>query len=448
MQSAFRHLLAAASLCAVLPAGAVNLVTNGTFVGLTGWTTSLSTTGNASGICGYNADTTPGTETLTGTSGFTPASTPTTLALGAASVTATGFYNCVLYQDIAIPGGATTATITLDAGAKVTGAQSATNRVTDIGIYSTATVPRFLDSPLTGTATRIRLAAENGTSLVPRATTPATFNVSALAGTTVRFAIINAVQSTSGGSGAPPVNGESVTGVTNIVFDVTVVTPPPTVSADSYTTTANTPLSVAAPGVLANDVTSGGAMTAALATPPTNGTITLNADGSFLYTPNSGYTGADSFTYTASSGGSPSAPATATVTVTPAVPPTANADSYTTVAGSALTVVAPGLLANDSVGGGTTMTAAIASGPANGTANVAADGSFTYTPNSGFSGSDTFTYTATANGASSTPATVSLTVNAMVPTAIPTLSEWGLILTSALIGVLGFVSLRRHGARS
>ena len=69
---------------------------------------------------------------------------------------------------------------------------------------------------------------------------------------------------------------------------------------DSYTTTRNTTLVVAAPGVLANDTDpNGDALTAVLVTNPAHGTLTLNADGSFTYTPTGGYTGPDSFIYRA-----------------------------------------------------------------------------------------------------------------------------------------------------
>ena len=59
-----------------------------------------------------------------------------------------------------------------------------------------------------------------------------------------------------------------------------------------------------APGVLGNDTdVDGDALTAApgRATPP-NGTLTLNADGSFTYTPDANFNGTDSFTYTANDG--------------------------------------------------------------------------------------------------------------------------------------------------
>jgi VCBS repeat-containing protein len=46
----------------------------------------------------------------------------------------------------------------------------------------------------------------------------------------------------------------------------------------------------------------GDAITAQLVSGPSNGTLTLNPDGTFTYTPNTHYVGLDSFTYTWSDG--------------------------------------------------------------------------------------------------------------------------------------------------
>jgi hypothetical protein len=77
----------------------------------------------------------------------------------------------------------------------------------------------------------------------------------------------------------------------------------PTSAADAYTTGRDTPLDVGAPGVLGNDKDpDGDKLTLALASPPAHGTVTLNADGSFRYTPDAGGSGSDSFQYTISDG--------------------------------------------------------------------------------------------------------------------------------------------------
>ena len=55
--------------------------------------------------------------------------------------------------------------------------------------------------------------------------------------------------------------------------------------------------------MLANDTdVDGDTLTAVLVTGPAHGTLTLNADGSFTYTPTANYNGTDSFTYKANDG--------------------------------------------------------------------------------------------------------------------------------------------------
>jgi len=93
------------------------------------------------------------------------------------------------------------------------------------------------------------------------------------------------------------------------------------------------------------------------------------------------------------------------------VVPVANNDAYDGLAGQALIVnAANGVLKNDTVAGGAALTAALVSGTSNGSLQLAADGSFTYTAVTGFVGTDTFTYTANANGQASNVATVTITV--------------------------------------
>ena len=70
------------------------------------------------------------------------------------------------------------------------------------------------------------------------------------------------------------------------------------------------------------------------------------------------------------------------------------------------------MLANDSDVDGDSLSASLASGPANGLVTVNADGSFSYTPNAGFSGVDSFTYTANDGNGGSATATVEITVEA------------------------------------
>jgi hypothetical protein len=101
-----------------------------------------------------------------------------------------------------------------------------------------------------------------------------------------------------------------------------------------------------------------------------------------------------------------------TVTVTEVnVAPIAGNNSYT-VSNATLTVSAPGVLGNDTDSDlpANTLTALVVSTTSNGTLNLNSNGSFTYTPNIGFSGVDTFTYRANDGLTSSAVATVTLTV--------------------------------------
>src|SRR5205085_2425852 len=107
------------------------------------------------------------------------------------------------------------------------------------------------------------------------------------------------------------------------------------------------------------------ALTAVLVSGPAHGALTLNADGSFVYTPDALYHGADSFTYRASDGTALSGLATVSLSVTPVNhPPVAADDSFTTAEESPLGVSGPGVLGNDSDADGDPLSALLASAPA------------------------------------------------------------------------------------
>src|SRR5262249_60038719 len=92
----------------------------------------------------------------------------------------------------------------------------------------------------------------------------------------------------------------------------------------------------------------------------THGTLTLNSDGSFSYTPAANYNGPDSFTYKANDGTADSGVATVNITVTSVNDaPLAGNDTYTTAEDTPLTVSAPGVLANASDVDPNTLSAAL-----------------------------------------------------------------------------------------
>jgi VCBS repeat-containing protein len=200
----------------------------------------------------------------------------------------------------------------------------------------------------------------------------------------------------------------------SVLLNTTVTNRAPTAAADSYSTAEDTTLTVAAPGVLGNDGDlDGDALNAALVSGPAHGSLTLNANGGFTYTPTADYNGNDSFTYRAGDGTLQSGPATVTITVTGANDgPTATGDTYSTAEDTALTVAAPGVLGNDSDPDGDSLSALVDSGPAHGSLALNPDGSFTYTPAADYNGTDSFTYEASDGSLSSNPTTVTIAVAA------------------------------------
>ncbi|MBI1881727.1 MAG: cadherin-like domain-containing protein [Chloroflexi bacterium] len=89
---------------------------------------------------------------------------------------------------------------------------------------------------------------------------------------------------------------------------------PPVADNDTYNTNEDTDLSEPVPGVLNGDTdVESDLLTAVLDTTTSNGTLTLNSNGSFTYTPNPNFCGQDSFTYHANDGAADSNIATVTI---------------------------------------------------------------------------------------------------------------------------------------
>ena len=147
-------------------------------------------------------------------------------------------------------------------------------------------------------------------------------------------------------------------------------------------------------------------LTFALRSAASNGTAVVNGDGSYTYTPNANYAGSDSFTYTVSDGQGGTTTGTVSVSVS------AVNDGPTTPGATALVdedeTFSSTLTAVDV--DGDTLSFALSSGASNGTAVVKDDGSYTYTPNTAYTGSDSFTYTVSDGNGGVTTGTVSVTV--------------------------------------
>ncbi|NLP57153.1 Ig-like domain-containing protein [Lutibacter sp. B1] len=180
---------------------------------------------------------------------------------------------------------------------------------------------------------------------------------------------------------------------------------------DNYTTSEDVSISG---DVTSNDLGLCDEFTVTDYTQGSNGTVVVNADGTFTYTPNADYNGEDSFTYTIEDANGDTSTARVTVTVVPVNDlPVAEADAYTTEEDTAVSgnVLTDGT--GDYLGDAPTTVTDYTQG-SNGTVVVNADGTFTYTPNADYNGEDSFTYTIEdANGDTST-ARVTVTVEPTV----------------------------------
>ena len=174
--------------------------------------------------------------------------------------------------------------------------------------------------------------------------------------------------------------------------------------------------------LLSNDSDADGDTLVVNTTPVSNvsdGTLTLNNDGSFLYVPDSDFSGIDNFTYQISDGNGGSAQASVTLIVHAIADlPVAAADSYTVDEDVTLfKLVGDGdhLLSNDSDADGDSLT--VNTTPifnvSNGSLTLVNDGSFTYIPNSEFNGADSFTYQINDGHGGTAQASVSLTIQAV-----------------------------------
>jgi VCBS repeat-containing protein len=198
----------------------------------------------------------------------------------------------------------------------------------------------------------------------------------------------------------------------------------PVAMADLFATTEDVALSVnAASGVLANDADDDAdvlAVSAFDASSARGGSVTMSANGSFTYTPASNVHGTDTFGYTVSDGRGGQASATVTITLAAVNDvPVAADNTYSALKDTALVVnTGAGVLANDTDPDGTALSISAfdASSVRGGRVAMNADGSFTYTPPTGFVGTDSFSYTA-SDGTLQDAAKVTLSVSSSsVPT--------------------------------
>jgi len=181
----------------------------------------------------------------------------------------------------------------------------------------------------------------------------------------------------------------------------------PTASSDSYGMPEDGVLTTTvASGVLANDSDpDGDPLTVTTATAPPHGTLAMNANGSFTYTPAANYNGPDSFNYTISDGKGGTASASVNITVTPVNDaPVANAQSVTTAEDTSANIALTGSDVE-----GSALTFSVVTPPAHGTLSGTPP-SLAYTPAANYNGPDSFTFKVNDGTVDSGVAAVSIIV--------------------------------------
>jgi Big-like domain-containing protein len=208
--------------------------------------------------------------------------------------------------------------------------------------------------------------------------------------------------------------GGSATATVTVTVTAGTVNLPPVAVADVATTSTNTPVII---GVLLNDTDPERDILSILsATAGLHGTTTVNSGLTITYTPATGFTGADQFSYAISDGRN-GATGTVSVTVTAPPPPNrapiANPDAATTTAGVPVNI---NVLANDTDADADPLVVSSVSNFVGGLAGIQLDGTVRFTPAAGFNNAiGSFTYVVSDARGGSATATVNVTVGTPPP---------------------------------
>ena len=201
-------------------------------------------------------------------------------------------------------------------------------------------------------------------------------------------------------------DGTGDSNVATITLTVTPVNDAPVATNGSASTAEDTALTN---GSLAATDVDGDTLTYSKVADPSHGTVVVNANGSFTYTPAANYNGGDSFTFKANDGTGDSNVATVTLTVTAANDaPVAASASFTTPLATPLN---GSVTATDAEGA--TLTYSLVGGPTNGILVLNSNGTFSYTPLGLLHESDTFTFKANDGSLDSNTATITITVDSL-----------------------------------
>ncbi len=146
-----------------------------------------------------------------------------------------------------------------------------------------------------------------------------------------------------------------------------------------------------------------------MTTDVTNGTLTLNSDGTYTYIPDTDFNGTDSFTYTVCDADGDCSTATVTITViAPNNIPVAVDDMINVDEDN---VLSDNVYSNDTGLDDNPITFTLTTDVTNGTLTLDSDGTYTYTPDENFNGEDSFSYTVCDTDGDCSTAMVTITVN-------------------------------------
>jgi VCBS repeat-containing protein len=191
-----------------------------------------------------------------------------------------------------------------------------------------------------------------------------------------------------------------------------VIASPPSNSApvaqnDSAATTAGSSVIIR---VLDNDSDPDGDSLSVASLSGVNGNAVINGDGTISFTPASGFSGSETFSYTISDGQGASASANVTVSVSAVSnnrAPVAQDDNVLIADDASITIA---VLTNDSDPDGDTLQVAAVTDASKGTVTLNANGTLTYTPAKSFKSTDSFSYTL-SDGKLTATATVTITLD-------------------------------------
>ena len=226
-----------------------------------------------------------------------------------------------------------------------------------------------------------------------------------------------------------------------VTANVTVAVNPVAVN-DDYRTTQGVPVNDTVAG---NDTAPTNAVFS-LTTPPAaaEGSVTMNADGSFIFTPATGFTGTANFGYrVCNAAGTHCATTVVAVAVGTATPPVVLPDSFNGQPGQRITGHVGTNDPTVPLGAVFSLVPGTAPDPATqGVLQFNPDGRFTFTPVAGFTGTISFSYQLCSGAGGTAPCvTTTVTLNirpaAAGVQAVPTLHTWALMGLAALLGGLG-----------